>query len=126
MSGLDYISNGVDKIEGNGYVIINAKNQIKDTIIGTIASIISNSFDYQEGTVIIAMAYDKEKIKVSSRSVGRNGKNVREILNSIVTKIGGEVGGHEFAAGCIINKENEEEFIDKLKKNFEIEKIKIN
>jgi len=125
VSGLAYVSKGIDKIEGNGYVIINAKNQIKDTIIGTIASIISNSFGYQEGTIIIAMAYDKERIKVSSRSVGRNGKNVREVLNSIVTKIGGEVGGHEFAAGCIINKENEEEFIDKLKKNFEIERIKL-
>jgi len=126
VSGLEYVSNGIEKVEGNGYVILNAKNQIKDTIIGTIASIISNSFVYEEGTIIIAMAYDKEKIKVSTRSVGRNGKNVREVLNKVITKIGGEVGGHEFAAGCIIEKDKEEEFINDLKKNFEIEKVKIN
>lgn len=125
VSGLAYVSNGVDKIEGNGYIIINAKNKIKDTIIGTIASILSNSFMYEEGTIIIAMAYDKEKIKVSSRSVGRNGKNLREVLNTVVSNIGGEVGGHEFAAGCIIEKEKEDEFIEKIKKNLEIEMIKI-
>jgi RecJ-like exonuclease len=125
VSGLDYVSNGVDKIEGNGYIIINAKNKIKDTIIGTIASILSNSFIYEEGTIIIAMAYDREKIKVSSRSVGRNGKNLREVLNAVVSNIGGEVGGHEFAAGCIIEKEKEEEFIEKIRKNLEIEMIKI-
>jgi RecJ-like exonuclease len=125
VSGLEYVSNGVDKIEGNGYVIINAKNQIKDTIIGTIASILSNSFMYEEGTVIIAMAYDQNRIKVSSRSVGRNGKNVREVLSKVITKIGGEVGGHEFAAGCIIEKNQEDDFIENLKKSFEIELIKV-
>jgi len=68
ISGLKFVSE-TEKIQGNGYVIINAKNEIKDTIIGTIASILSNSFLYEKGTTIIAMAYDQNKIKVSSRSV---------------------------------------------------------
>jgi single-stranded-DNA-specific exonuclease len=127
VSGLQNVSNGIDKIEGNGYVIINAKNKIRDTIIGTIASILSNSFEYEEGTIIIAMAYDQEKIKISSRTCGRkgNGKNLREVLNSVIAKIGGEVGGHEFAAGGIINKELEEEFINKIKTYLEVERVKI-
>ena len=94
-------------------------------MIGTIASILSNSPLYEEGTMITTMAHYEDKIKVSSRIVGRNGRNAREILNSVIEKIGGEVGGHESAAGCIIKQEKEKEFVDFLKKNLELEMIKI-
>ena len=124
ISGLNFVTE-TEKIQGKGFVIINAKDNIKDTIIGTIASILSNSSLYEEGTIITAMAYYDDKIKVSARMVGKNGRNVREILNNIIEKIGGEVGGHEFAAGCIINKNQEQEFISLLKKNLEIELVKI-
>ena len=124
VSGLKYASE-IEKIQGKKYVILNAKHHIKDTMIGTIASILSNSSLYEEGTMITTMAYYEDKIKVSSRIVGRNGRNAREILNSVIEKIGGEVGGHEGAAGCIIKQEKEKEFIDFLKKNLELEMIKI-
>jgi len=124
LSGLKYASEA-EKIEGKKFMILNAKHYIKDTMIGTIASILSNSSLYEEGTIIITMAYYGDKIKVSSRIVGRNGRNAREILNSVIEKIGGEVGGHESAAGCIIKQEKEKEFIDFLKKNLELELIKI-
>jgi single-stranded-DNA-specific exonuclease len=114
-----------DKIEGNGFVIINARQTIKDTVIGTIASILSNSAVYEEGTMITTMAYYDDKIKVSSRSVGNKGKNIRQILAQVVSQTGGEVGGHEFAAGCMIKQENEKLFTDLLKKSFEIELVKI-
>ncbi|MEK6817504.1 MAG: DHH family phosphoesterase [Nanoarchaeota archaeon] len=124
--GLDFIKKA-EKIQGENFVIINAKNKIKDTMIGTIASIISNSSIYREETIIIAMAFNEtgKKIKISARNVGDTGRNVREILSKIITLIGGEVGGHEFAAGGIIDKEKEQEFIECLKKNLEIEVIKI-
>ena len=124
ITGLNFISE-TEKIQGKGFVIINAKNNIKDTMIGTIASIISNSQIYEEGTIIATMAYYENKIKVSARIVGRNGRNIKELLERIVNLIGGEVGGHEHAAGCIINREKESEFMDLLKKNLEIELIKI-
>jgi RecJ-like exonuclease len=124
ISGLKFIPE-LEKIEGNGFLIINAKDKIKDTIIGTIASILSNSSIYEEGMIIIAMAYYEDKIKVSARSVGRSGRNIREILSSIIEKIGGEVGGHEFAAGCMLKKEKEKDFLDCLKKSLEIELVKI-
>ena len=124
ISGLKFVSES-EKIEGNGFVLINAKNKIQDTMIGTIASILSNSPNYEEGTAIITMAYYEDKIKISARNVGKNGRNVREMLTSIIEKIGGEVGGHEFAAGCMIKQEKEEEFIELLKKNLEIELVKI-
>ena len=124
LSGLKYASEA-EKIEGKKFVILNAKHHIKDTMIGTIASILSNSSLYEEGTIITTMAYYDDKIKVSSRIVGRNGRNAREILSSVIEKIGGEVGGHINAAGCIIKQEKEKEFVDFLKKNLELELIKI-
>jgi len=124
VQGLNIVAE-LDKIEGENYIIINAKNTIKDTIIGTIASILSVSCTYKEGTAIIAMAHNEEKIKVSARIAGRNGKNIREILDSVVEEVGGESGGHAMAAGCLIHKEKEQDFIEALKKKLEIELIKV-
>ena len=124
ISGLDLVSK-IQKVEGGGFVIINTKSGVKDTIVGTIASILSNSKVYEPGTIIVTMAYSGNKIKVSARSVSRQGRNVRNVLHGVVSKIGGEVGGHEFAAGCLINKDKEEEFIKNLKENLEIELVKI-
>ncbi|MBU2562595.1 MAG: DHH family phosphoesterase [Nanoarchaeota archaeon] len=124
ISGLKFVSE-VEKVQGKGYVIINAKNKIKDTMIGTIASILSASSLYEEGTIITTMAYYENKIKISSRIVGREGRNVREVLARVIEKTGGEVGGHSVAAGCLIDQEKENEFIDNLKKNLEIELVKI-
>lgn len=124
ISGLEFARNS-EKIHGKGFLIINARDRIKDTIVGTIASILSSSSLYEEGTIITTMAYYEDKIKISSRNVGRKGRNVREILDSIVSEIGGEVGGHEFAAGCVISQDKEDHFIEALRKSCEIELVKI-
>ena len=124
ISGLNFVSNN-KKIEGDNYVIINAKSNIKDTIIGTIASILSMSSSYKEGTAIVTMAHNKEKIKISARIAGRNGRNIRKVLDSVIEEIGGESGGHAMAAGCLISKEKESQFIESLQKKLEIELVKI-
>lgn len=124
ISGLRFVSEN-PKIEGKNYAIINAKDKIKDTIIGTIASIISYSPTYPKGTMIIALAYNEDKIKVSARMVGKEGRNVREVLNKVVVQVGGEVGGHPGAAGCLIEREKEEIFIQELKKSLDIELVKV-
>jgi nanoRNase/pAp phosphatase (c-di-AMP/oligoRNAs hydrolase) len=124
----------IQKIKGNGFVILNAKDEIKDAIVGTICSMLSSSMDYEEGTVLIGMAYDKDKIKVSARIAGRenNGKNLKEILEKAVISFKqknpnstAEVGGHQLAAGCLVEKEKEKEFIQELKQHLEIEVMKI-
>ncbi len=124
LSALKVVSE-TEKISGKGFVIINTKDSVQDTIIGTVASILSNSSVYEEGTVLTTLARYEKKIKVSSRIVGKKGRNVREILARVVETTGGEIGGHEFAAGCLISLEKEQEFIDTLKKNLEVEFIKI-
>ncbi len=117
------------KIRGKQYVIMNAKDKIQDTIIGTIASILSMSALYEEGTVVITMAYNADKIKVSSRISGRGknagSRNLKEMMNEIIDLIGGESGGHKMAAGCIISKEKEEAFIDLIQKKLDVEYVKI-
>lgn len=114
------------KVTGKGYVIINAKDKVKDTMIGTLSSILANSKTYENGTAIIGMSYDGDKkIKISGRNVGKTGRNLRELLSNVMESFNGEVGGHHSAAGCIIDLKDEEEFIEKIKNQFELEVIKI-
>ncbi len=115
----------IEKYEGNGFVILNAKEQIKDTIIGTVTSILSSSMNYEEGTILIGMAYDKEKIKVSARIVGKTDKNLKQLLEKAVVEFEAEVGGHQYAAGCLLKKEDEQKFLEVLKKNLEVEVVKL-
>ncbi len=124
VSGIKTIKES-EKIQGKKFVIINAQNKIKDTMIGTFASILSYSAMYEEGTIIITMAQYENKVKVSARNSGNCGRNAREILAKVVNIVGGEVGGHEHAAGCTILQEKENDFVDLLKKNLEIEVVKI-
>ncbi len=126
ISGLEFVEQ-TEKIMADGLVIINAKDNIKETIIGTIASILSSSPDYEEGTVIITMAYYEDKIKISSRIAGRGNQeiNLRELLAKVIDEIGGEVGGHKFAAGGIIAQDKEDIFIEKIEKALEIKIVKI-
>jgi len=122
--------NSNPKIEGKQYVIMNAKNNIQDTIIGTVASILSMSAMYKQGTVIITMAYNQDKIKVSTRISGREKisdepRNLKQIMDEIIDLIGGESGGHKMAAGCVISKDKETAFIDLIKKKLDLEIVKI-
>lgn len=123
VSALKHIED-TEKIKGQGFVIMNAKDQIKDTIIGTVTSILSSNIDYKEGTILIGMAYNQDKIKVSARIVGK-GRNLKEVLEKSVSNFKAEVGGHQKAAGCLINKQDESKFIETLKKNLEIEIMKV-
>jgi RecJ-like exonuclease len=131
VSGLK-VAEKMEKIKGKGFVILNAKDQIKDAIVGTICSMLSSSPTYTEGTILIGMAYNEDKIKVSARIVGREGRNLKEILEKTLITFKGkhpksiaEVGGHHFAAGCLIDKDKETTFIETLKKELEVEIIKV-
>ncbi len=126
ISGLNFVHEA-EKIQGENFVIINAGNKIRDTMVGTIASILSSSSIYREETAIFALAFDEteKKIKISARNVGECGRNVREILHNIISVTGGEVGGHEHAAGGMIDREKEQEFLECLKKNLEVEVVKV-
>ncbi|MFH0808248.1 MAG: DHH family phosphoesterase [archaeon] len=131
VSGLK-IAEKMDKIKGKGFVILNAKDQIKDAIVGTICSMLSSSPTYDQGTILIGMAYSEDKIKVSARIVGQEGRNLKEVLEKTVITFKGEnpltiaeVGGHHLAAGCLVERDKESSFIETLKKELEIEIVKV-
>ncbi len=74
--------------------------------------------------IIIMSDAGDNKIKVSARTV-RQGRSVREILERVMSDIGGEFGGHKYAAGCLMDNSKEQEFIERIKKDLEIELVKI-
>jgi len=126
----------VKKIEGSSYLIVNAKNEIKETMIGTVMSILSRSYIYPAGTVLVGLAHrDDGKVKISARiaksergneSSSNTNVNLNLLLSSIVKNIGGEeAGGHTGAAGALIPVEKENDFIDMLQRELSIEEIKI-
>ena len=108
-----------DMIKGNGYLIINAKDSILPTIIGTIASIISKSNGLKEGTFVLSMAQLIDgTTKASLRVAGFRKQDVdlSKIVQSITARIEGAVaGGHMQAAGALIPTEKEAEFIEAAK-----------
>lgn len=122
--GLKSIKN-LEQIKGEGYLIINAKSKIDETIISVITTILSKSSLYSKGTIIIAMSYTNDnQIKVSARTV-KEGRSAREILGRIISNLKGESGGHKYAAGGTFDYSKEEEFIKQIRKSLEIEVIKI-
>lgn len=119
-----------EKIQGEGYVIINAKSFIKDTLIGTVMSILSSSFVYPVGTLLIGMAYREDgKIKISARIVRdkhiEDKVNLNKILGEVIKRIGGEAGGHRSAAGGLISIDKEEIFINSLLKELRAQEMSI-
>jgi len=101
--------------ETEKYIIIDAKNEIKDTIIGPLSSILIKSSIFEKEIILLSLAYSgKDKIKISMRA--SNPKvNVKEILESILSKFAKkedlEVGGHMSAAGALIPLNMEENLI---------------
>jgi RecJ-like exonuclease len=129
IQGLNWV-NSNEKIKGDSYIIVNAKDAIKDTIIGTVTGIIASSYLYEPGTVMIGMAYRDDKIKISARVVKDHGKeaeiNLYNILESIISSMGGgEVGGHPNAAGALIDKSKEAEFLELIQKKLSAQEMKI-
>ncbi|MBD3313785.1 hypothetical protein GF345_05055 [Candidatus Woesearchaeota archaeon] len=107
--------------KGNGYVIIDAKDQIIPSMIGTVASILTKSNEFEDGTLVMGMARQKENTtKISLRVAGRDNEvDLTEVARALTEKAGGEAGGHMFAAGAVIKTADEEKFVETAKEYFE-------
>jgi len=107
-------------IEKENLTIINAEDNIRDTIIGTITSIISKSNLYPEKTILLSLAHTLDadtKISIRISGFKKNSINLKETLNNIVKKFDCKAGGHLNAAGSIIPQEKEQEFIELAQKS---------
>lgn len=103
--------------KGNGYVIINAQDQIRSTLIGTLASILSKSNSTQEKFIMSMAQLIDGTTKVSLRMCGNNkGEDLKQIIVEIIKDIPNcEAGGHANAAGALIPTEKEEDLINNAK-----------
>ena len=103
-----------DVFNGDGFIIINAQDNILPSMIGTFASILARSGEVRDGTYILSMAQSIDSTtKVSIRMAGNNNGDagLHKIAERIISKVGGESGGHCNAAGGFIQTEKEEELI---------------
>jgi single-stranded-DNA-specific exonuclease len=103
--------------KGSGYIIINAQDKIRPTLIGTLASILSKSNNAEEKFIMSLAQIADGTTKVSLRMSGiNNGLDLKQIIASITKGMKGcETGGHANAAGALITTDMEEEFINKSK-----------
>ena len=122
--GINYIKNTDMKRESEKYIIYSCKDAVRDSVIGTIMSIMSLNSTFPQGKILVGMANkDDGKIKVSTRvSKDKNAKqtpnniNMKEVICEVCNNLGMDdsSGGHAQAAGCLVPIEREEEFINAL------------
>lgn len=108
-------------IKGSNYMIINAKDNVLSTMIGTIASMISKNNEIDENIFVLSMARNPDgTTKVSLRVSGNpEGVDLKSMVSALVERVGGEAGGHQLAAGAIIDTAIEDKFIEEAKALFE-------
>jgi RecJ-like exonuclease len=91
-----------------------AGDKIKDTLIGTITSIALNSNILNSKKPVFGIAEtEEEKLKISAR-ISKEVKNInlREVLVYATKTLKGEAGGHEHAAGALIDKNLQNDFVN--------------
>jgi RecJ-like exonuclease len=97
------------------------ENKVPDTIVGTITSIALNSSMVDAGKPVLGFVdTENNMVKISAR-VSREVKNInlRDVVVFAAKAAGGEAGGHMMAAGGLIAKGKEKEFIQAADKVIE-------
>ncbi len=104
-------------IKESKFLIINAEDKVKTSIIGTMSSILSKSDSTGDMKYIIGLARNEEELttKVSIRCLDEEA-DAREMMHQICNDIYHECGGHKSAAGAVIKSDEEEKFIENAKK----------
>ena len=113
----------VQKTNFANYLIF--ENRIPDTVVGTVTSIALNSSMVDASKPVFGLVDTENRmVKISAR-VGKEVKNInlRDIVLLAAKSSGGEGGGHKMAAGGLIPKGKEKEFIQATDKVIE-EQIK--
>jgi len=109
--GMNWLRSG--NIDEHKYVVvIDGGTKIPDTIIGTLSSITLNSGLTNGKKPIISFAdIEVGKSKISARMSRDLNFNLRDIIVEAAKAVNGEGGGHQFAAGGLIDSDKKEEFI---------------
>jgi len=112
-----YANRGKAVVEKEGYILINAEDNVRETMIGTLASMIAKANLYKDGTVIVSMAHTLDgSSKVSLRVCGRVDVDLRVVVKAAAEKVDGIAGGHKLACGALVSQEKEKEFLELMDK----------
>jgi RecJ-like exonuclease len=106
-------SSGIARRE-EGVLFLLGGDEIKDTMIGTITSIISKSRFSKEYFMVVGLTKSEAVVKVSARLTDagvRAGINLDDLMRKSCVRVGGIGGGHKHAAGGYIPEGEEERFI---------------
>ncbi|MEM5829251.1 MAG: DHH family phosphoesterase [Candidatus Aenigmatarchaeota archaeon] len=96
---------------------ISAGKKIKDTLIGTITSIALSSNIFNNKNPVFGIAEtDDGAIKISARAPKDVDINLREVLCYVAKLLKGEAGGHAHAAGALIDKNLQDDFVNIIDK----------
>lgn len=117
----EWIYKNKDKIRDEGkFYVFHGYDEIGDTFIGTVISLILSSKILKEEKPIIGFAYaDENEVKVSARATKKHveaGLDLGDIMRKASLEVGGEGGGHNIAAGAQIPRGKEEEFVEAVRK----------
>ena len=106
---------GIERREGATYVL--GGSRIPESVIGTVVSIALNSNIIGEEKPLVGFAdAEGDCVKISARIPRNLNLNLRNIISNAARAVGGEGGGHQFAAGGLIPRGKEKEFIDEIEK----------
>jgi RecJ-like exonuclease len=113
---LNWLNEEPERItELNNIYLVLGEDFIHENVIGTVASILSNSLPKHEKPIIAySTVHGESLIKVSARaseSARSRGLNLGEVLRVAAEKYSGKGGGHDVAAGAQIPVENIESFV---------------
>lgn len=109
-----------DLFESDNFVLIDFEKKIPSSIVGIVASILARNKLYREGVVVCTLGETQSgEIKISLR-VSLNAKDfkLQETLESLVAPLGGTSGGHDNAAGAVIDIAKKDDFIKTIKETF--------
>ncbi|MCD6403146.1 MAG: DHH family phosphoesterase [Candidatus Aenigmarchaeota archaeon] len=104
----------VRKTENSFYIFGHGK--VRDTMIGTLVSVLSSSSLLNRKLVFGFANTDDNMVKVSARCPREVNLNIRDILIEATRNLSNEAGGHEKAGGATIPPGKEEEFIRRVEK----------
>lgn len=98
-------------VETNYATYVFCKDKIPDTMISTITSILLNSSLIKTNKPVFGFVDSGRNVKVSARVSRDSEINLKEVVSLASSVVGGNGGGHKNAAGAIIEKGKEEEFM---------------
>jgi RecJ-like exonuclease len=100
--------------------VIQAYDNVEETVIGVVSSIILGNGTLSSNKPIIATAIDEDgQIKVSARGtevLTSKGLHLGEVMQVAAKYVEGRGGGHDVAAGAFIPSNREEEFFEVVMK----------